>query len=162
TDDKPGGNFEVTVGGDHDLHVKGNQYDGVDKDYNQTVKGNVVYDHQGDNALMVGGKSEHNAKETIVEAASKMRLKVGASFVVMEASGVTSVGPVVKINSGGAATPVATQTITDPNDAAPADTGEPGDVDKITGVEAPTLVRKPRVVPAQHGLTIVRLPDGTM
>jgi hypothetical protein len=50
--------------------------------------------------------------------------------------------------------------ITDSNDAAPADTGEPGDVDKVTGVEAPTLVRKPRVVPAQHGFTVVRLPNG--
>jgi len=160
--EKPGGNFEVTVGGDHDLHVKGNQYDGVDKDFNHVVKGKVVCDYQTSHDLFVKAKSQYNAQEIVIEAATKITLKVGGSFITVEPAGISIVGPMVKINSGGAPTAAVPGLVTDPNDASPADTGEPGDLDKLSGVEEPTIVRKPRVVPSQHGLTVNRLPNGDL
>src|SRR5262249_6034528 len=135
TDDKkPGGNLLTTVGGNHDLHVKGGLYEGIDKEFNQSVRGDVVLDYHGNHALIVAAKSEWNAREIILEAPLKISLMVGGSFITLDPSGVTIGGPIVKINSGGAGTAVGNPTIGEVSDAAPADTGQPGEVDKVSGV----------------------------
>jgi type VI secretion system secreted protein VgrG len=131
SDDKPGGNLEITVGGDHDLHVKGGMFVGIDKKLNETVKSDVVYDFEANEATMVKSKSELNAKEIIVEAASKISLKVGGNCIVIDASGITIAGTTVKINSGGFGADTSDPGIDDPNDAAAADTGEPGFLDRL-------------------------------
>ncbi len=130
TDNYPGGNLAVSVGGNYDLHVKDSMYVGIDGKLNHTVKGDEIKNVQGNYARIVTGKSELNAREIILEAMSKISLKVGGSFITIDLSGVTISGPMVKINSGGAGTPTATQTIDDPLDAETADTGEPGYLDR--------------------------------
>ncbi|HEX6730146.1 MAG TPA: M91 family zinc metallopeptidase, partial [Pyrinomonadaceae bacterium] len=97
---------------------------------NFSVKGDVVNDFQSNQATIVAAKSELNAREITIEALTKISLKVGGSFVVIDLSGVTISGPMVKINSGGAAAGTGNPGFDDPLDAEAADTGEPGFLDR--------------------------------
>jgi type VI secretion system secreted protein VgrG len=55
------------------------------------------------NAAVVAAQNVHvKGMNVVVEAATQLTLKVGGSIVVLEAAGVSIVGPMVKINSGGA------------------------------------------------------------
>jgi hypothetical protein len=60
-----------------------------------------------------------------MEGSQTISLKVGSSFVLLEPGGVTIVGPVVKVNSGGTGIGTGDHDIEDPLDAAAADTGKP-------------------------------------
>jgi hypothetical protein len=57
-------------------------------------------------------------------------LKVGGSFIEVSPMGVTIQGPLVRINSGGAAAGTAAFDTDDPLDCEGADTGEPGYLDR--------------------------------
>ena len=80
TDNQPGGNLAITVGGNYDLHVKDSMYVGIDGKLNHTVKGDEIKNVQANYARIVTGKSELNAREIILEAMSKISLKVGGRF----------------------------------------------------------------------------------
>ncbi|HEX8369284.1 MAG TPA: type VI secretion system tip protein TssI/VgrG [Pyrinomonadaceae bacterium] len=160
-DNQPGGNLAITVGGNYDLHVKADMFVGIDGKLNHTVKGDEIKNVQGNYARVVTGKSELNAREIILEAMSKISLKVGGSFITIDLSGVTISGPMVKINSGGAGTPTSTQTIDDPLDAETADTGEPGYLERPrTG--GGRRGRNRRTLTGQHAppFTTKTLPNG--
>lgn len=126
TDNQPGGNLAISVGGNHDFHVKCDEFVGIDGKLNEGVKGDVVENYQSNLQTLVKLKAEVNAKEITLEALQKITLRVGASFVVLDLSGVTIHGPMVKINSGGTASPTSPAIIDEPLDAETADTGEPG------------------------------------
>ncbi|KXK00803.1 MAG: Rhs element Vgr protein, partial [Acidobacteria bacterium OLB17] len=114
SDNKPGGNLAITVGGSYDLHVKADNFIGIDGKLNEGVKGDVVEDYQGNHATLVGTKASVNAKEIIMEATMKISLKVGGSCVVIDPSGVTIAGAMVKINSGGFGAETGDPSIMDP------------------------------------------------
>src|SRR5262249_29686895 len=65
----------------------------------------------------------------------------------------------VRINCGGAAVGTGNPTIEDPLDAAGADTGEPGFLDRPG--EGGTRQRRKRTLTSQHGLEVARNPDGS-
>jgi type VI secretion system secreted protein VgrG len=129
-DNQPGGNLAVTVGGNYDLHVKDSMFIGIDGKLNETVKGEVVEDYQSSLATMVKTKAELNAMEIIMEAKAKISFKVGGNCIVIDPSGITIAGTMVKINSGGYGTETGNPSIDDPLDAETADTGEPGYLDR--------------------------------
>jgi uncharacterized protein involved in type VI secretion and phage assembly len=119
-----GGAAFTTVGGEYDLHVGDNRYEGVDKGYQLSIKTDTIFDLQANHKSIVGSDSTLNAKNVVIEAPIKITLKVGSSFVVVDNAGVWIKGPVVMINSGGS--PGATSDV-DVTDAADAATAEPGD-----------------------------------
>jgi hypothetical protein len=119
-----GGAAFTTVGGEYDLHIGDSRYEGVEKEYQLSVKKKTLFDLQADHNTVIGGESTLNAKDVVIEAPVKITLKVGNSFVVLDPAGVWIQGPVVMINSGG--TPGAT-TDQDVTDAADAQAAEPGD-----------------------------------
>jgi type VI secretion system secreted protein VgrG len=86
-----------------DIHVKGSGNIGID----------------GQNVHIKAGAN------VVIEAGTQLSLKVGGSVVVIEAAGVSIVGPLVKINSGGAAgsgagcSPVAPTAPEAPDEAEP-------------------------------------------
>jgi hypothetical protein len=129
-DEQKGGNLAITVGGNFDLHVCGDQYIGIDKKLFESVKSDVAEEYKGQLQTVVTSKTELNAKEITLEAFTKISLRVGATCVILDLSGVTIQGPMVKINSGGSATPTAPIQMGDPLDAEQADTGEPGYCDR--------------------------------
>ncbi len=128
--ENPGGNLTVTVAGCHDFHIKEAEYIGVDEKRNEAVKAEVVEDYQSSLFTRVGTKASLNAQEIIMEAATKISLKVGASCVVIEPALITIAAQMVKINSGGFGTETGDTPIDDPLDATHADTGEPGYLDR--------------------------------
>ncbi|MGI8542264.1 MAG: bacteriophage T4 gp5 trimerization domain-containing protein, partial [Aridibacter sp.] len=130
TDNKPGGNLAITVGGNYDLHVKEAEYIGIDDKLNEAVKADVVEDYQGNQQTLVKTKRELNAQQIIFEASQKISLKVGGNCIVIDSSGITIAGTMVKINSGGFGAETGNPSIDDPLDAASADTGEPGWLDR--------------------------------
>ena len=130
SDNKPGGNLAITVGGNYDLHVKDAHYIGIDSKLNESVKGDVVEDYQGNLSTIVKAKTELNAREITLEALTKISLKVGGNCIMIDPSGVTIAGTMTKINSGGFASGTGNPSIDDPLDAETADTGEPGYLDR--------------------------------
>lgn len=130
TDNSPGGNLAISIGGNYDLHVKDGTYIGIDGKLNETVKREVVEDYQSSLQTMVKSSAELNARSITLEALTKITLKVGGNFISIDPSGVTIFGLTVRINSGGFAMGTLPATIDDPVDAEAADTGEPGYLDR--------------------------------
>lgn len=163
SDNKPGGNLAITVGGNYDLHVKADNYIGIDGKLNEGVKGDVVEDVQGKQYTQVKGKRELNAQEITLEALNKITLKVGGSFLTIDLSGVTMSGPMVKINSGGAGAGTTSAAIDDPLDAEAADTGEPGYLDRPRSGGGGGGRRR-RTLTGQHAppFQTETLPDGSI
>ncbi|MCW0504534.1 type VI secretion system tip protein VgrG [Aeromonas piscicola] len=86
---------------DH-LTVEGEKRDRIKGDYSLTVDASL---HQKiAQALLVDAGQEVHFKagnKIVLEAGSELTLKVGGSFVKVDPSGVTLVGPTIKMNSGG-------------------------------------------------------------
>jgi len=136
-DGQSGGHLNTLVRLDVNTHIKGGQYEQVEKDLNQTVEGEVVESFKKDQTTQVTGTRTLNAKEVVVEtsdlisektaklalegsqevgikggsvnveSSQGISLKCGGNFVTIDASGVCINGSMVKINSGGAAKPAA-------------------------------------------------------
>jgi hypothetical protein len=130
SDNKPGGNLAITVGGNYDLHVVDSMFIGIQGKRNEIIKGDVIEKYNSNQQTAVRTKAELNAREITLEALTKITLKVGPSFIVVDLTGVTIQGPIVKINSGGAATGTGPGEGALPLDAETADTGEPGYLDR--------------------------------
>ena len=160
TDNQPGGNLAVSVGGNHDFHVKYDEFIGIDGKRNETVKGDVVEDYQSNLSTVVGTNAELNAKEITLEGSMKITLRVGTSFITLDPSGVTIAGAMVKINSGGTAAGTGFPSIDEPLDAEPADTGEPGYLDRPRSGGGPKK-RKSRVLTGNHLPPVKQNADGT-
>ncbi len=130
SDNQPGGNLAISVGGNYDLHVKADHYIGIDGKRNETVTGDVINDYQAIFHTQAGTKAELTAPQITLEANTKITFKCGSSFLTLDPSGVTISGPMIKINSGGVATGPSFPSIDSPLDAEAADTGEPGYLDR--------------------------------
>lgn len=170
-----GGNLAITVGGNYDLHVVGDQFIGIDKSLYEGVKADVAEEYKGKQQTVVTGKRELNAQEITLEAFTKISLKVGGSFITVDLSGVTISGPMVKVNSGGAAMATGPMNFADPLDAEHADTGEPGYLDRprtggggggrrwrtVTGQHAPPFATRTRAdgsIEVGNGIVIAPSP----
>ncbi|MDR5890375.1 MULTISPECIES: type VI secretion system Vgr family protein [Halomonas] len=103
---------------DSHLKVKRDRVTEIDRDDHHTVHGERRTQVDGDDHLTVGqtrhekigraqlveaGSEVHHkaGMKVVVEAGAEITLKAGGSFVKLDPSGVTIVGPSVKINSGG-------------------------------------------------------------
>ena len=138
------------VGNDRHLTVKKNRFELVKEnahsevklDRNEKVGGKLSVDVKGDIGQKAGGSCSLEAggniylkagKEAVIEATKALTLKVGGNFVMIDSSGVTILGTMVKINSGGAAgigSAVALKAAEAPVDA---DSVEPGKDVTYTG-----------------------------
>lgn len=131
---------------DSQVHIKRDLVEGYDRDHHLTIKGKQAIKVTGSHSIEVSGNvsekfSQKHAEEAgqeihlkaggkiILEAGSQISLKVGSNFVDIGPAGVTIVGTMVNINSGGSAgsgsginlvSPIA------PADAEIADDADPG------------------------------------
>lgn len=126
-----GGHILTTGGSGLDLHVKGATHGRDEADHQHSVGGAVGLIHEGATAGVFNTKLSLSAPEIVLEAKTRISMKVGGNCVVIDASGVTVAGAMVKINSGGYGADADDVDIEDPYDAAQADTGEPGYVDRL-------------------------------
>lgn len=155
-----GGNLAITVGGNYDLHVCGDTFIGIDKGLYETVKSDVGEEYKAKHCSKITGKRDINAQTITLESLQGITLKVGGSFITVDLTGITIQGPIVKINSGGAAVGTTPFQMADPLDAEHADTGEPGYLDRPrTGGGGGG--RRWRTVDGYHAPVVRRNDDGT-
>ena len=98
------GNFVESVGGDSNSNITGN----LNQKIGQTLSiqvGQNLYETSGSNYAHQAGQMIHlnGGTMVVIEAGTELTLKVGGNFVVINAMGVSIVGTMVMINSGGAA-----------------------------------------------------------
>ena len=124
-----GGGHALTVGGALDLHVKDDIYAESDGAIDLTCGKDLQIDVTGAAKLYAGTNIDISAPKVTIAADLSITLKVGSSFININPGGVFIKGPMVMINSGGAADSLGSMTLTNPNDAEAADTGVPGYLD---------------------------------
>ena len=141
---------------DHDHHltvkenkfelIKQNKHGEVKLDLNEKVGGNKSLDVTGDVGEKFGGNHHEKASNVyiqgssnvVVEAGTGLTLKCGGNFVMIDASGVTILGTMVKINSGGSAGNGSSVSPAAPEAPIDADAATPGaDVTYSGGAELP-------------------------
>lgn len=128
-----GGSRCITTGGEKDgvthgdtkelvfknanLHVKGDSRTAVDGKESVSVKGDCVQFTQGGYYASSSKEVLAYAPSVYIQGGDKIVLAVGGSSIVLDASGVTIVGPIVKLNPAGAVPPVVPiLPLTDPPD----------------------------------------------
>jgi type VI secretion system secreted protein VgrG len=99
-----GGDLVLKVGGDHGLDIGGAQKLKAGMDVHAKA-GMDMHLKAGMNFAADGGMNVHikGGMNVVIEAGMQLTLKAGAGFVVIGPAGVDISGPMVKINSGGAA-----------------------------------------------------------
>ncbi|EWH00056.1 type IV secretion protein Rhs [Halomonas sp. BC04] len=90
------------IHGDDHLTVHGQRHTQVDGDDHLIVDA-TRHEKYGRAQLVEAGQEIHHkaGMKVVIEAGAEITLKAGGSFVKLDPSGVTIVGPSVKINSGG-------------------------------------------------------------
>ena len=134
---KIGGHRSVDVAGKDALHVADARSVVVDAD--------VYHDFKAAHDLSVAGEFHVKAQKVVIEADQGISLKVGGNFVVVDSTGVSIKGSMIKLNSGGAAisSSISAQ-IASPAEPEEADEIEPGKDANYTGepVELPKIEPK--------------------
>ncbi|PCF94518.1 type VI secretion system Vgr family protein [Vreelandella nigrificans] len=90
------------VGNDDHHSVHGNRHTQVDGDDHLVIDG-TRHEKIGQAHLLEAGQEVHHkaGMKVVIEAGAEITLKAGGSFLKIDPSGVSIVGPQVKINSGG-------------------------------------------------------------
>ena len=193
------GNLNLLVHKDLNQHIRANRYQKVDENLHRIVEKDVVEHYKQNQTTMVTDTAQLNAQKIVVEGADQVShkagqvniegtqtvhvkagqlnisalqgisLQVGGNFVVVDPSGVSINGAMVKINSGGsaqsaeAAESVSPPEVTSPIDAAFSDDGKPGKVDDPTaagGRSNKTVEVEPQTVPPYEPPPAPQAPQG--
>jgi type VI secretion system secreted protein VgrG len=126
--------FTMTEDSDQ-IHVKGQRVAKVDTDDSLTVGGHKYHKVTGIFAASAQNIYLQGGQHVIIEAGTQLSLKVGGNFVDISSAGVTILGTMVKINSGGAPgsgtapNPGSPHDPNPPNDAAEAKPAKPATAD---------------------------------
>jgi type VI secretion system secreted protein VgrG len=140
-----GGNEMIKIGGDRHEQVAGQEYTKITGDTHNEFDGNLnqkvsqthslqvgmdLQEKSGQNYAHEAGMAIHLKAGTtvVIEAGVQLSLKVGGNFIDISPAGVSIVGTMVMINSGGAAGSGAGSSPTSPT--APKDPGSPTAPDK--------------------------------
>lgn len=156
----PGREF---VGGNRHLIVKKDQLEMVEQDKHLTVKGdykeqiNGTMSHRaamdwhqmaGNNCALEAGTEVHikGGMNVIIEGGLQLSLKVGGSFIDIGSAGVFISGPMVYINSGGAAGVGSVCNPDSPLEPEEADTTPPGSTSELPSL-TPSEVEATELTP---------------
>ena len=119
-------NLNQSVGADQNTIIKQNHNLKVGKNLSQNVGQKAQLKIGGSHVEQAGQDIVLKAGMTLViQAGVELTLKAGGGLVKLDPSGVTVKGPMVRINTGGAATPGKPAQITPPAPPTAADKGDP-------------------------------------
>lgn len=156
-----GNELHNTVGNNLNQRVAADQHTTVKQNHNLKVGQNLSQNIGQTAQLSINGSHTEQAGQDVVlkagmslviEAGVELTLKAGGGLVKLDPSGVTIKGPMVRINTGGAATPAKPATITAPQAPKPADQG-----DKPGKASAPAL---PNTAPVVQKVVTVESVEG--
>ncbi|MEE2733693.1 MAG: type VI secretion system tip protein TssI/VgrG [Pseudomonadota bacterium] len=130
-----GNHMNQAVGADQHTTIKQNHHQKIGQNLSQNIgqaaqikiSGSYV-EQAGQDIVLKAGMS------LVIQAGVELTLKAGGGLVKLDPSGVTIKGPMVRINTGGAATPGRPAVITPPREPKPADQG-----DKPGSASAPAM-----------------------
>jgi type VI secretion system secreted protein VgrG len=131
----------VDLGRDQHTKIGGKQAIKISTSYSHDVGGDVIEKYGGAQSTQVTGDIYIKGKSIVIEAGTQLSLKVGGNFVDIGMGGVTIVGTMVKINSGGSAgsgsagSPVSPTAPTDPAAVPEAGDDSPGEDPSFSGGE---------------------------
>lgn len=114
------------------LTVEGKQAIKITGSRSLDVTGNVIEEFKADHSQSVTGKYYLKCPSIVIEGLNELTVKVGGNFIKIDNSGVTVVGTMVNINSGGAAGVGTAGTLVPP--AAPAVPVAPGTAEAGSGM----------------------------
>jgi type VI secretion system secreted protein VgrG len=154
----------VSIGGTTNLTVGKDQVEQIKGDKHLRVKGDRREEVEGDDFLKVDGRKHvavdgHYAMKTkdelyldgdtnvVIESKTTLTLMVGGNFIKIDATGVTIVGTMVLINSGGSPGSASPCTTLSPHDPAEADDAKPGEMGSAISFQK----KRPVVPPASYG-----------
>ena len=126
------------IGGDKHLSVKGDQNEKIDGTV--SLKAGTNYEAKvGMNYALEAGTEIHlkSGMNLVAESGTTLTLKVGRSFININASGVLISGPMVMINSGGAAGWGVDASPDPPKTPREADKAKPGERDQLKAEPPP-------------------------
>lgn len=119
-----GGSSFTTIGGECDVHIGGARYEQVQKNYELTVKADTLLDLEGKLSAVVMDAASLAADSIVLQATTKITLKVGGSSIVLTPCAIYLNGPVLHHNAGdGGADSAASVTLQNVADAVTADDG---------------------------------------
>jgi len=126
--EKVQGTASLEIAGDHNEKVDGKQSLTVGSDQNEKVGGTLSLSVGSDWQQKIGSNSVLSAGQQIVlDAGMEITLKVGGNFITIGPTGVTIVGTMVLINSGGAPSGLTANPTSPTNPTAPKDPTEADD-----------------------------------
>src|SRR5262249_15972903 len=117
---------------DHHLTIKANEAIAVTGSQSFAVKGNGAEEFQANHSEQVTNSYYLKAMNVVIEGMTGLTIQVGASFITLSPAGIQIVGPMVLINSGGAALPGVPGVLVPPLPPAAAeiaDNADPGSKD---------------------------------
>jgi len=121
------GNEYELVGKSRHTHVKLDLNEAVDGSISLKVGADVGEEIAGSHSETVANRHYLKAGQSVViEAGAELTLKVGGNFVKIDAGGITILGKMVDINSGGSSGQGTAVTLEEAETPAPADKTEPG------------------------------------
>ncbi len=91
------------AGGDHHVNVKGKETIEIGGSYSITVTGAVIESSSSSVSSSASTSYHIKGATVVIEADAGLTIKTGGSFVTLNSAGVFISGPMVNINSGGAA-----------------------------------------------------------
>ena len=121
-------NLIEKVGGDHSLAITGKQAISIAGTHSLSVTGDVIEQFSGNHSSQVTQNLYLKGMQVVIEGEMGLTIKVGGSFITINAGGVAISGPIVQINSGGSAlsgspgslqSPLSPTAATDAADASP-------------------------------------------
>lgn len=109
------GDSKLHIGGDQHWRVAGNVRAHVTGAYHQSLAGDWVQHTAGDCFHNCDGRMTSQSRDEIrLESAEAITLRVGDSFLRLDHSGITLVGPRIRLNSGGQLAPALTAELVQP------------------------------------------------
>jgi type VI secretion system secreted protein VgrG len=130
------------IGRDHHLEIAGKSAVKITGSRSFRVSGDVIEEFQANHSCQVAQNFYFKALQVVIEAATGITLKVGGNFIAIDSSGVTIVGTMVKINSGGAALSGSADALVSPLGPAAAreaDKADPGAMAELASWTAKVL-----------------------
>ena len=91
------------IGRDHHVTINGKAAVKITGSNSLAVTGDVIEQFSGNHSSQVTQNLYLKAMQVVIEASAGLTLKVGGSFITVNAGGVAISGPIVQINSGGSA-----------------------------------------------------------
>jgi type VI secretion system secreted protein VgrG len=112
------------IGRDSFLTIEGKQAIKITGSRSLGVTGNVIEEFQANHSQLAAGNYYLKSPNIVIEGTTALTIKVGSNFIKIDSSGVTIVGTMVNINSGGSPDNGKAESLVAP--ASPAIPLEPG------------------------------------